>query len=484
MRLQSFFNVQSLVAKFGLVVFFLSSCGSPQPSIMASTPQPTESARQKFEEPTAQLNFDIAKTDWSPAVIGPAGARMLSEALNQKKSLMVITGSHMQDTVLEDKIFQMVKASAPQTKIVARNSGVLDEILIERGEIPYRKTWEVGGQDILGRPYMVPKDHPLKTDWLSKKKALKGAEAILLLDFVSPDDQKLRQMRGQVQGGCGSLLSEMERGAAQATSYFDAIVGEVNAALASEFSRQMQSALPFWKKELAQAVTTVAATSQEARCYNAYQKYLSTYDDCLSEACALAPALHVEGAGVLGMEMSGAAVIPNGCPEGMGRNYVNELAAIGERVTKQIMADIPETWAGEFAKIRMLERLTAELEDMCSPAHRRFSPDDLETAQTAVNKFIEQVVSEKQLGKFVSAEGKERISGVGSVRVFGRAEQSGGHTSVLVKQLRGIFSPLNKCRDSKRRPVQVVLVDVGSSEVYFSAIVFEEQLFCEALPLQ
>jgi len=32
--------------------------------------------------------------------------------------------------------------------------------------------------------------------------------------------------------------------------------------------------------------------------------------------------------------------------------------------------------------------------------------------------------------------------------------------------------------------VQVVLVDVGTSEVYFSAIVFEEQLFCENMPPQ
>ncbi|MBN2341693.1 MAG: hypothetical protein JXR45_09395 [Deltaproteobacteria bacterium] len=456
----------------------------PNPSVLASTPKAADSQTQKFEEPGEDLNFSMKQTDWSPAVIGGDGAAMLTEALQKKTSLMILTGPRLQDEILEDSIFQMVKAASPETQIVARNRGVLDELLLERGEIPYRETWEVGGQDVLGRPYLIPQKHPLKTDWLSKKKALKGAEAILVMDFVTPDERKLREMRNQVRGGCSDLLLELERGKGQAATYFDAIVQQVNEALAAEFSRQMEAALPFWKKELADGLAMVEPSSQDARCYKAYQKFLSNYDDCLGDSCARAPALYVEGGGVLGMEMSDAVIVPNNCPEGMGRNYVDELTAIGERVTKNIMAEIPSSWAGEFSKVKMLSSLGESLEELCAPAHRRYSADDLELAKQAVNAFIEQAVSQKQDGEFSAADGMERIAGVGGVAVFGRAKPKGEQMNLMIKQLQGIFAPLNKCRDSKRRPVQVVLVDVGTSEVYFSAIVFEEQLFCENLPPQ
>ncbi|MBN2715570.1 MAG: hypothetical protein JXX14_06920 [Deltaproteobacteria bacterium] len=458
-------------------------CSHSQPHVLAATPAPGESPPLKFDEPVGGVSFSVAKTEWAPAVIGPGGAAMLTEALQNKNTLMVLSGAEFQEPVWQDRVFQMVKAASPDTRIVARNSAVLDEILLERGEIPYRQTLEVGGQDVLGRPFLLPKDHPLQTDWLTRKKLLKGAEAILLIDFVNPDDRKLREMRAQVRGGCESLAAELKRGVAHSESWFSAFVAQVNDALSSEFTRQMKTALPFWHDELVQGIAAVSDTQgQDARCYGAYQKFLKQYDDCMDGDCKKAPMLHVTGGGVIGMELSGAAVIPHDCPVGMGRNYEAELVSIGERVSREVMNDIPQSWAGEFSKLNMLAQLEGELENLCAPAHRRYAEKDLAAARESVDKFIEQVVTARFQGKWEIAEGAERVPGVGAVRIFGRASTTGGESQVWMSTLQNLFKPLNRCRDSRRRPVEAVLVDVGTSEVYFSTIVFEEQLFCEDLP--
>ena len=460
----------------------MMACGHTQPDILAATPSAGQSEPRKFNEPGSELAFAVKKTSWAPATIGPASAATLAQALNDKQSLMILLGKQFQGPSDEDRVFQMVKAAAPETKIVARNSAILDEILLERGEIPYRQTWEVGGQDVFGRPWLLPKDHPLQTDWLQKKTELKGAEAILLMDYVTPDERKLREMRAQTRGGCDELHAEITRSISISESWFSVFVDQVNDALASEFTRQMKTALPFWKNELAQSRSQVAPGTHDARCFAAYDKFLSRYDDCLSDNCSLSPMLHAEAGGVIGMELSGAVVIPHDCPVGVGRNYVDELMEIGRRISREIMAEIPQRWAGEFSKLGMLTKLEERLTDLCAPAHRRYAPADLATAQEKVNAFLEHVVSGSFQGSWESAEGKARVPGVGSVLLFGRAKSKGGEWAVWDAQLSDIFKPLNRCRDSQRRAVQVGLVDVATSEVYFSAIVFEEQLFCEGLP--
>ncbi|MBN2528174.1 MAG: hypothetical protein JXR76_17410 [Deltaproteobacteria bacterium] len=473
--------------RFQLIFVFcliLAGCGSAQPNIMAETPRASDTPPKKFEEPGGAYTLNIQETDWSPASIGPDGAAMLAEALKKKESIMILVGSHMQGPTYEDRIYQMVKAAAPETKIVARNPVVLDEIMLERGEIPYRQTIEVGGQDVLGRPWLLPKDHPLNTDWLTKKKNLKGADAILLIDFVSPDDQKLRQMRAQVRGGCDAFISELKGGVAQSASYFTGITTQVNAALATEFTRQMRAALPFWEEELKRGMAQVTPASEEGRCLSAYEKMLSRYQPCQNGSCPLAPMLHMNGAGVIGMELSGAAIVPHTCPVGMGRDYVRELSSIGQQIALKTMTEIPAAWASAFTKMHVLTQLETALSEQCAPAHRRYAEADLATAKKALNSFLQQAVSATTSGKWEAAEGEERVPGVGAVRVFARATAATSPNLRFEDELQRIFDPLNRCKDSKRRPVQLVLVDVGSSEVYFSAIVFEEQVFCENLPPQ
>ena len=70
-----------------------------------------------------------------------------------------------------------------------------DRLLEERGEIPYRVTMEPAGTDVLGRPYYLPKEHPLNTEWLERKSALKGADALLTVRRIDVGATTLRQTR-------------------------------------------------------------------------------------------------------------------------------------------------------------------------------------------------------------------------------------------------------------------------------------------------
>jgi len=456
-----------------------AACGAPQPGILASTPSTAVGDGQgAIDPPPSALTVQLEPVPWSPVTIGGSGAATLAQALSKQSAIMVLTGERMTDEEWDDRIFQMVKAAAPDTKIVARNRGVLDDILMERGEIPFRQTWEVGGADVFGRPFMVPKDHPLKTDWLSKETVLKGAGAILLVDIIQPDSRKMNELRSARQGDCSGLLAALDAAVSGSAEHFSPLKEQLNKVLAEEFSRQMKEALPFWNEEIDDALAARPA-GQEARCLSAYDGLLQSYEPCLSGPCAVGPAVFPIPAGVIGMEMSQTVTVPHDCPVGMGRDYVRELEAIGRRVVDSLLKQIPAKWAEDLARVDAVNDLRATMADICAPAHRRYTQESLDKARADVLAFIEQVPQTKVDGEWVSASGRERVPGTGSVVVLAKAVAGSGNLDMALQSVADGIRAMERCRDSRRRPMQVVLIDVGTSEVYFSAIVFEEQLFCE-----
>jgi hypothetical protein len=387
----------------------------------------------------------------------------------------------MENKTWEDKIFNMVKAASPKTAILGRKRGVLHKLLMERGEIPFRRTWEAAGMDLFGHPYYIPKDHPLQTEWLTKKKALKGADTMLIMDIVKVDDQKLRQMRREKRGGCDNIISQINQQKTKAEEHFLPLVTSAGKALAKEFGRHLKVALPFWQSEIKQQLSEEPVTTEKQRCLNAYADMLKKYEPCINAACSLAPALYVEKGGIIGMDMTTALTIPGQCPANGGRNYVEELKQLGSKTTSRVLPAISDTWSPDLLKMKALSLLKNTMDEICTPAHRRFSTAQLQKGHKLVSDFIKEISELNNKSQWKSATGQEKITGHGGIEILAKTSDATNPLTTMAASLKNELNNMGKCRDSRRRPIQISLINVGTSEVYFSAIDFEEQFICENL---
>ena len=457
-----------------------AGCGGGA-TVIATTPTPDPATDPvELGEPAGALPVPAPAAEWTPQMYGGEAGEMLARALADTGSLMMMLGPRA-DAAFEDRVFQMVKAASPEAAVVARERGTLDKLLEERGEIPYRVTLQPAGTDVLGRPYYLPKEHPLHTEWLEKKKALEGAEGMLTVRRVRVDDQKLRELRKRRRGGCGEILGELRRGLDESTSFFAPLVEGADAALERAFGRHLDAALPFWRDELAAARGGVAPGSEGARCLDAYADLVERYAVCADRSCELAPRLHLTAGGVVGADRSALDALPDRCPAGEMRDFGLEVEEMLARAVDEVLPTLNGPWSAELQRREGLERVADGLEDFCALRHRRIAVDDLERARADVREFLERLGDRDLDGEWYPSSGLERIPGQGPVRVLARVRavgaDPGGEAADLVERLRR----LERCKRGGERTYQASLIDVGTSEVRFMGIFFEEQLLCEDL---
>ncbi|MDJ0765058.1 MAG: hypothetical protein QNJ97_18900 [Myxococcota bacterium] len=425
--------------------------------------------------PSGSFNVPTAAVAWTPVTIGSGRGRELRQALVDKHPLALML-ENSASALLEDRVFQMVKAAGPEIQVVTRGRARLDAILEELGEIPYRVTLAPAGTNILGQPVFIPKEHPLYTEWLKNKKPLKGAKAMLTVRPIAVDDIRLKQLRQGRQGSCEAIERGLKQGLEAGAQFFNPYETEANKALANGFTRHLDAAFPKWSAEIAES-----RDPEWRRCMSAYQSFLNTYAPCLEGACKAGPKVHITAGGIIGMEKSDL-LIPKTCPVPGMRDYVAEMEDLAARAVAEVLPALDRGWVGEIMRHGGLETLSAGITEVCTPRHRRFNPDDLNRAQSDVRYFLSDLQKRTLSGEWLAAAGMERVPGLGPVRVIARINALGhpptATASQLVKQLRA----LDRCDEARERLYQAILIDVATSEVVFMGIFFEAELLCDGLP--
>ncbi|HUT77709.1 MAG TPA: hypothetical protein VM285_08490 [Polyangia bacterium] len=470
-------RVGMLAALFAVLA---AACGGGG-AVLAVTPLPDDApATAGIPAPEGPFAVPVPEAEWLPAMHGGDEGRMLSAAIADRKSVMLVLGRSA-DAAFEEQVVRMCKAAAPDTAVVARSRGTLDLLLEERGEIPYRVTMEPAGTDILGRPYFLPREHPLYTDWLARKKALKGAEGLLTVRPITVDDQRLRELRERRRGGCEDAQRELAAGSDQAATFFGPYLEAANRALEAAFRRHLEQALPFWRAEVDDARGRAAPTGPEARCLAAYAGLAEALAPCLSRPCPLVPRLHLAAGGLVAFDPGALDAIPEGCPAEGGRDYRRELDQVHARAVDEVLESLNGSWTGEILRFGAFERIAAAFGDACATRHRRIAAGDVDATRTAVRETLERLAGQDLAGEWYAAAGLERSPGHGPVRVLARLRPTGidprAEASGLTERLRR----LDRCEGRGERTLQAALVDVGTSEVVFMGIFFEEQLLCEDL---
>ncbi len=477
MRLRLFLVAASSAA------LLLTNCGGGS-TILATTPTPDEaSSTTRIAPPNGKLPIPDLSFEWTPAMIGGKQGEMLAAAIADRDAVMMVLGRGLSGAQWEDRIFQMIKAASEKTSVVARKRGTLDKLLLERGEIPYRRTLEATGVDVLGRPYYLPKDHMLNTEWLSRKKALKGADALMTVRGLRVDDRKLKELRKRRRGGCGKLETILDGASNEATTFFEPYTSWANEELHGAFSRHLAKAVPFWRREISSASNRVDPGGQEASCLAAYRDYLDEFAPCLENSCAACPKLGLATDGVvIGMDMTQRNLVPDRCPSGLMRDYVGEMSDLASRAVEEVLPGLGGDWTTELLRYNALKRIEGGMKDFCAPSHRRISKSDLTSAREQLRVLASDLSEDTPSGEWISASGRDRITGIGPVEILARVRAKGVDPEEDAARFVARLRDFNRCTQGDERLLQVALVDVGSSEVVFMGIFFEEQLVCEDMP--
>jgi len=459
-----------------------AGCGGGA-TVLATTPVPDgAAARPAFVPPTGGLKFEAPSAAWSPAMYGDArSGSMLAVALAARKSVMIVLGAELSGATWEESVVRMVKAAAKDSAVVARATDTLDRLLEERGEIPYRVTMEPGGTDAFGRPYYLPREHPLNTDWLSNRKALKGAEALLTVRRVAPDLERLTELRRTVRGGCAEMDAALGKQRDAALRYFDDLVAQADGALADAFGRHLEKALPFWRSEI-DARRAEGDPAADAGCMDAYRAFVESYAPCLGGACALQPKLYASYGGIIAMDEGPTSAIPPRCAAAGGRDYVQELREVAGRAAAEIAPAVPEAYVGELVRLGAFEDAIVRLDDFCGARHRRFAESDVAAGVDELKRLIEAIAAADARGELAPSTGQERVAGVGPARVLARVQPSGADLRTSGAELFDRLAGAARCANGGGEDVlQAAVIDVGTSEVVFMGLYFEEQLLCEDL---
>ncbi len=461
----------------------LTNCGGGS-TVLATTPTPDgASSITRIAPPNGKLPIPDLSAQWTPAMIGGKQGEMLTAAIADRNAVIMVLERSLSGAAWEDRIFQMIKAASEKTSVVARKRGTLDKLLLERGEIPYRRTLEASGVDVLGQPYYLPKDHMLNTEWLSRKKALKGADTLMTVRGLRVDDRKLKELRKRRRGGCDKLEATLAGASNEATTFFEPFMSWADEELQGAFERHLRKAVPFWRREISSALNRVDPGGEEAGCLDAYRDYLDEFAPCMEGSCAASPKLGLATDGVvIGMDMAPRNLVSDRCPSGLMRNYVGEMSDLASRAVEEVLPMLGGDWTGELLRYNALTRIERGMKDFCAPSHRRISMNDLTSAREQLNVLASDLSEVTPVGEWISASGQDRIPGTGPVEILARVQAKGGDPEEAAARFVARLRDFNRCAQGDERLLQVALVDVGSSEVVFMGIFFEEQLVCEDMP--
>ena len=426
------------------------------------------------------MSVPVPQAEFTPVSIGSGLGASLATALGARESLAIVLPHGSESAVLEEKVYSMVKAAAPGTAVLARGRATLDKLLEERGELPYRVTQEAAGSDILGRPIFLPKEHPLQTEWLTQKKTLKGAKALLVVRPLTVDDQRRKQLRAARTGDCTETLAALQAGLDKAQEYFFPYLQPINAALARAFARHLQPVLPFFQEELARTANE-DQDPEASRCAAAYTELLRAYSPCAQEACPLSPVAGAVTGGVVGLPEP-TVFVPPSCPTASMRNLRREIADLAQSATAEVLPNLDGPWVAELLRQAGLAAIQDILVDTCKPRHRRLSPDNLTTARTIVADYLADLSTREIAGAWQTATGQERLTGQGTVAVLAKVVPTGYDPLARAAESKKQLRQLDQCTGAPEQVYQAVVIDVGTSEILFLGLFFEEELLCPGLP--
>lgn len=467
---------------WGIVGCFAAAvtmCKSSAP-LETSTPIPKQPSHvASLPPPIAPLDIPIPDdVGWMPMSYGADRGEALVESLSDLKSIALILPRKGNPAELEERVFQMVKRASPDTKIVARRRSDLSFSVEEKGILPQRLSYVPESSN--GASYSLPKEHPLSKVCLAQKKSLQRADGVLIVRPVSVSDTVRKALVAEKLGDCSNIDHVLRSGIEKASAQAKEFEAKASDTLGKEFSRHLESALPFWKDELSKISAIAEAGSDSERCHDVYTSLLSKFEPCIKKSCAVGPRLVVKNGGIIGMpDIIGS--IPDACPASGMRDYAAELIDIADRAVVEVLPAFDAAWATEFARLGGLVRGAAHIQETCLPRHRRVHSADQEAAEEMAVTYFEGLKDTELSAVWESVGGMEHVSGIGPVKVFARPKTTTGNPGGDAALFKNALKKVDRCGQQDGRVFQVSVIKPSSAELKYMGLFFEENLLCEGM---
>ncbi len=424
---------------------------------------------------------------WSKAVPAQAAEMTaLGDTLKKYNGVVLLFEAPAGGAKQEHALLSLIQELSPGTRVLARGNATLGAIMREKGELPFRRSWELTGTtDILGRPYIIPipKEHPLNTDWLEHPERLQGAQALVIVHDLPTDMDLDRLLRKRSERDCSAMAADLAPFGAAADALLAPVKAKVDRALAERFAlrvkplvdRLLQEVGPADEKNLDRFST--AAERAKVRCQGAYHGYLKALADCLvGPGCNRLAVLDLASGPSIAMPDDADAVIPPECPVD-GDSKVVPVHEEARAAALDVASAIPEAWTQELVKMARYQGLLSLEPSLCAAVRGQ----DADAAAKAMGQVLSEypgLPGPSLAQGWALAEGRVRIAGQGPAVALARLAAADTAFRAWADRLQKARKSGVVCTARDTGVVGVLVVEVGSSAVTYSQIFRPEDILC------
>ncbi|NVB42955.1 hypothetical protein G6O69_34355 [Pseudenhygromyxa sp. WMMC2535] len=449
--------------------------------------------------PVDGLPMPSLDLDWQPPIAVAGDLEGLREALTRYPRVGLgvapdlARAGELDAAQVSAAIARLAPGTALRSLVGRGGAGVaLDEVVLEDPPLVASL-----GEDGRTR-WQLPEDLDLDEERLASW-AESGDPAVLLLGPVAVDSASWRELAVGAVGSCEPALAGLLDGQARSLELIEPFLDHADAVLGAIYLRELAPVVAELDGALSGYQTPrgrEAFASDEAwarqQCGERYHAYLEGFAGCVAggdpQACPTAPRMFLTGAARIGSVEPGG-YIPDDCPAKFGRDVVEDLRGPARVAAELGGEQLDARWMILAERLATLTEVYGALDELCTPARRRFSPGDLETLRTEVAALGELYRREEAPAydaRFLANDGSFRVPGLGMVRQLARYDAGTGSAaralSVGARQLRRFGDERARCEPAVGAPpVMALLVDTSTAEARLLSFFYAEELWCGTL---
>lgn len=437
--------------------------------------------------------------DWSPPSAAAGDIDALAAALARHPRVgLFVDGDGDSTPVDAMRLAALIGRLAPDTAvhpISSSGSGGLAEVL--REDPPLLPTTPAGGRTQWALPEQLELDATRLRAW-----AEQGDGAVLLVGAVGVEAPIWRQLSSASVGSCAPLLDAMLEGQTQSLAQLEPFLDHADAVLASLYASELASVVPQLQAELAEFTQERPRKDfdlvgwERYQCGRRYLQYLQPFAWCVeagpSAHCPSTPRLFLRGSVRIG-SVEPSEYVPADCPRRLDRDYIEALREPARAAAEHAADHLDARWLILSERLATLGELHGALAQLCTPARRRFSAQDLELLRRNVAELGPLFTREETPAhdaRFLANDGNFHVPGLGKVRMLAQYDGGTGSASrellAAAKRLAAFERAHAQCvARPGEAPLMAMLIDTHAAKPEFIGFFYAEELWCEALgPLE
>jgi hypothetical protein len=465
----------------------LVACGPRQAPRSAAPVAAVSTSRPVGGPPAPQggLAFPSLAVAWTPPMLTAGDPWALAAALGRGEALTLAMGPRLAGAAWEQRGAALVAALSPATRVSARRSASLLEIVEPSRDLKHPRR-SLGSR---GRPHYAA---------VLRLHAAWPKGQVLAIDDAEVEAGAWESLPAVSVGSCEPAMQALALGQERALAQLGPFLDHADALLWRMYRAELRAFVPGFMAELAGYAQARPPEDfaepqlwAQHQCGRAYREQVLRYAKCdgASSPCPEAPRLVlVGGARIAAVEPRPAA--GEHCPALVGRDYSAELRRLGQSAAEAASGGLSSEWTMLADRLGALTEVHATLEDLCTPRRRRFAEADLEEARrrlTDLGAGLASDVLEAEAGRWQIRDEAMHVPGLGAARELARfvVDSTAINAGIVAeaRALREYVLERSLCRPAgAAAPLALMLAEQPGAGASFFSFFYEEELFCGALP--